>query len=140
VAGLGGLGHLAVKFAVAHGADTSVISRSPDKAEDARRLGAHALIVSTDPKQMAEARDRFDVVGDTISAPHDLGPVTVETTDLLVGRKKLWTCRTWTEDRRPPAEPVGVGDGSTTTSMPVPLVITGVAGTQWGCSVPRRGM
>ncbi|MFF9206227.1 NAD(P)-dependent alcohol dehydrogenase [Streptomyces sp. NPDC014986] len=108
VAGLGGLGHLAVKFAVALGADTSVISRSPDKADDARRLGAHGFVVSTDPDRMTAARDRFDVVIDTISAPHDLGPylrlvamdgtlsqvghigpVTVETMDLLVGRKKL---------------------------------------------------
>lgn len=108
VAGLGGLGHLAVKMAVALGATTSVISRSPDKADDARRLGAQALVVSTDEEQMADARDEFDVVIDTISAPHDLGPylrlvavdgtlsqlghlgpVTVETLDLLVGRKKL---------------------------------------------------
>jgi uncharacterized zinc-type alcohol dehydrogenase-like protein len=108
VVGLGGLGHLAVKIAVALGADTTVVSRSPDKAEDARRLGAHGLIVSTDAEQMAGGRDRFDVVIDTISVPHDLGPylrlvamdgtlshlghlgpVTVETTDLLVGRKKL---------------------------------------------------
>ncbi|MBO3681368.1 NAD(P)-dependent alcohol dehydrogenase [Streptomyces sp. NEAU-YJ-81] len=108
VAGLGGLGHLAVKLAVALGAETSVISRSADKTDDARRLGAHDLLVSTDPGQMADARDRFDVVIDTISAPHDLGPylrlvamdgtlsqvghlgpVTVETLDLLIGRKKL---------------------------------------------------
>lgn len=102
VAGLGGLGHLAVKIAVALGADTSVISRSPDKADDARRRGAPALIVSTAQERMADARGRFDVVIDTISAPHDLGPylrlvamdgtlshlghlgpVTVETIDLL---------------------------------------------------------
>jgi uncharacterized zinc-type alcohol dehydrogenase-like protein len=108
VAGLGGLGHLAVKLAVALGADTSVISRTADKADDARRLGADALIVSTDPEQVAAARDRFDVVIDTISAPHDLGPylrlvamdgtlsqvghlgpITVQTLDLLIGRKKL---------------------------------------------------
>nr|WP_107095255.1 NAD(P)-dependent alcohol dehydrogenase [Streptomyces pactum] len=108
VAGLGGLGHLAVKLAVALGADTTVITRSPDKAGDARRLGAHGVVVSTDPEQMAAARDRFDIVVDTISAPHDLGPylrlvaldgtlshvghlgpVTVETLDLLIGRKKL---------------------------------------------------
>ncbi|MBF8184600.1 NAD(P)-dependent alcohol dehydrogenase [Nonomuraea sp. K274] len=108
VAGLGGLGHLAVKLAVALGADVTVISRSADKSDDARRLGAHDLIVSTDPGQMAAARDRFDVVIDTISAPHDLGPylglvamdgtlslvghigsVTVESMDLLIGRKKL---------------------------------------------------
>ncbi|MEW1686743.1 NAD(P)-dependent alcohol dehydrogenase [Streptomyces sp. NPDC091265] len=108
VAGLGGLGHLAVKFAVALGAETTVLSRSADKADDARRLGAQGFVVSGDPEQMAGARDRFDVVIDTISAPHPLGPylglvamdgtlshlghlgpVTVETMDLLVGRKKL---------------------------------------------------
>ena len=108
VAGLGGLGHLAVKLAVALGAKTSVISRSADKAADAHRLGADDLIVTTDLEQLAGARDRFDVVLDTISAPHDLGPylrlvamdgtlsqlgylgpVTVQTMDLLVGRKKL---------------------------------------------------
>ncbi|MEU3053871.1 NAD(P)-dependent alcohol dehydrogenase [Streptomyces griseus] len=108
VAGLGGLGHLAVKMAVALGATTTVISRSPDKADDARRLGAHDLLVSSDPEQLAAARDRFDVIIDTVSAPHDLapylqlvamdgtlsqlgylGPVTVETMALLVGRKKL---------------------------------------------------
>ncbi|GAB3451732.1 NAD(P)-dependent alcohol dehydrogenase [Streptomonospora sediminis] len=108
VAGLGGLGHLAVKFAAALGAETAVISRSADKAVDARRLGARELIVSTDEEQMAAARDRFDIVIDTIAAPHDLapylrlvavdgtlshlghlGPVTIETTDLLIGRKKL---------------------------------------------------
>ncbi|MGW3348808.1 NAD(P)-dependent alcohol dehydrogenase [Nonomuraea rubra] len=108
VAGLGGLGHLAVKMAVALGATTSVISRSPAKAADARRLGAHAFVLSTDPEQLAQARDTFDVVIDTVSTPHDLGPylrlvamdgtlsslghlgpVTVETMDLLLGRKRL---------------------------------------------------
>lgn len=108
VAGLGGLGHLAVKLAVALGAETWVVSRSPAKSDDARRLGAHGLLVSTDPDQMADARDRFDIVIDTISAPHDLaaylrlvamdgtlsllghlGTVTLEVMDLLVGRKKL---------------------------------------------------
>lgn len=108
VAGLGGLGHLAVKLAVALGADTTVISRSADKADDARRLGAHDLIVSSDQRQMTAARNRFDVLIDTIAVPHELGPylglvamdgtlsqlgqlapVTVETMDLLVGRKKL---------------------------------------------------
>ncbi|MGW2341403.1 NAD(P)-dependent alcohol dehydrogenase [Streptomyces sp. NPDC001661] len=108
VAGLGGLGHLAVKMAAGLGATTSVISRSPDKAEEARDLGAQGFVVSTDPEQMEAVRDRFDVVIDTISAPHDLapylrvtamdgtlshlghlGPVTVDTLDLLIGRKKL---------------------------------------------------
>ncbi|MEV6823773.1 NAD(P)-dependent alcohol dehydrogenase [Amycolatopsis sp. NPDC051102] len=108
VAGLGGLGHLAVKLAVALGADTTVISRSPGKAADVARLGAHDLIVSTDERRMVAARDRFDVVIDTIAVPHDvapylatvaldgtlshvghLGSITVEAADLLVGRKKL---------------------------------------------------
>ncbi|WP_371630086.1 NAD(P)-dependent alcohol dehydrogenase [Streptomyces sp. NBC_00341] len=108
VAGLGGLGHLAVKMAVALGATTTVISRTQDKRDDARKLGAHDLIASTDAGRMAEARDTFDVVIDTISVPHDLapylklvamdgtlsllgylGPVTVEAMDLLIGRKKL---------------------------------------------------
>ncbi|MFD2420264.1 NAD(P)-dependent alcohol dehydrogenase [Amycolatopsis pigmentata] len=108
VAGLGGLGHLAVKLAVALGADTTVVSRSDGKAGDARRLGGHDLIVSTDRRRMAAARDRFDVVIDTIAVPHDIAPylglvalngtlshlghlgtITVRTTDLLIGRKKL---------------------------------------------------
>jgi len=108
VAGLGGLGHLAVKMAAALGARTTVISRTHDKRDDALRLGAHDFIASTDARQMAAARDTFDVVVDTISAAHDLaaylklvrmdgtlsllgylGAVTVEATALLVGRKKL---------------------------------------------------
>ncbi|MGV9361236.1 NAD(P)-dependent alcohol dehydrogenase [Amycolatopsis sp. NPDC003731] len=108
VAGLGGLGHLAVKFAVALGAETTVISRTADKAADARRLGAGDVVASTDAERMAAAQGRFDVVLDTISVPHELGPylglvaldgtlsqlghlgpVTVRTMDLLVGRKKL---------------------------------------------------
>ncbi|WP_425826061.1 NAD(P)-dependent alcohol dehydrogenase [Streptomyces fractus] len=108
VAGLGGLGHLAVKMAAGLGAETSVISRTPDKADEAHDLGARGFVVSGDPKQMEAVRDRFDVVIDTISAPHDLapylrvtamdgtlsqlghlGPVTVDTMDLLIGRKKL---------------------------------------------------
>lgn len=108
VAGLGGLGHLAVKLAVALGADTTVISRSAGKADDARRLGGHDLIVSTDARRMTAARDRFDVVIDTIAVAHDIGPylglvaldgtlshlgylgtITVQAIDLLTGRKKL---------------------------------------------------
>jgi len=108
VAGLGGLGHLAVKLAVALGADTTVLSRTGDKREDARRLGARELIAATDTRRTSAARDSFDVVLDTISVPHDLAPhlrlvamdgtlsllghlgtVTVEVMDLLVGRKRL---------------------------------------------------
>src|SRR5690625_4099351 len=108
VVGLGGLGHLAVKLAVALGAETTVISSTTDKADDAHRLGAHDVVISTDAQQMADSIDRFDFVIDTISAAHDLepylwvvaldgtlsqvgylGPVSVETTDLLFGRKRL---------------------------------------------------
>ncbi|GHH41620.1 NAD(P)-dependent alcohol dehydrogenase [Lentzea cavernae] len=108
VAGLGGLGHLAVKFAAALGAEVSVVSRSADRAKDALRLGASDVVVSTDPDSTAAARDSFDVLIDTIPVPHDLGPylalvavdgtlsqvghlgtITVEAMDLLVGRKKL---------------------------------------------------
>ncbi|GAA1213908.1 NAD(P)-dependent alcohol dehydrogenase [Prauserella alba] len=108
VVGLGGLGHLAVKLAAALGAEVSVVSRSSSKRDDARRLGAHELIVSTDAAQLAAARERFDVVVDTVAVAHDLspylrlvaldgtltqvghlGPVTVNTTDLLIGRKSL---------------------------------------------------
>ncbi|MZD03911.1 alcohol dehydrogenase catalytic domain-containing protein [Streptomyces sp. SID5785] len=108
VAGLGGLGHLAVKLSAALGARTSVISRTPDKAAEARALGAEGFVVSTDPDAVEGVRDRFDVVLDTVSAPHDpapylrtvaldgtlvllghLGQVDVQAMDLLIGRKKL---------------------------------------------------
>jgi uncharacterized zinc-type alcohol dehydrogenase-like protein len=87
VAGLGGLGHLAVKFAVALGAETTVVSRTADKADDARRLGADIDTVSAShdlgPYLALVAMDG------TLSQVGHLGPVTVETLDLLVGRKKL---------------------------------------------------
>ncbi|XKK38923.1 zinc-binding dehydrogenase [Nocardiopsis sp. ARC36] len=69
VAGLGGLGHLAVKLAAALGATTTVISRTPDKADEAYGLGADGFVVSTDAAQMEAVRDRFDVVIDTVSVP-----------------------------------------------------------------------
>jgi len=57
VAGLGGLGHLAVKFATALGAEATVLSRTPAKADDARKLGAtDLLLLTTDDKQLAQAR------------------------------------------------------------------------------------
>ncbi|GAA4177915.1 NAD(P)-dependent alcohol dehydrogenase [Gryllotalpicola koreensis] len=74
VAGLGGVGHMGVKFAVALGAEVTVLSRTPDKADDALALGAHELLVTTDEEQLAQASGRFDLVLDTISAPHDLAP------------------------------------------------------------------
>ncbi len=75
VAGLGGLGHLGVKLATALGAEVTVLSRTPDKADDARRLGATDLLVTTDDAQLTEAVGRFDLILDTISGPHDLTPL-----------------------------------------------------------------
>lgn len=71
VLGLGGLGHMGVKFGVAFGADVTVISTSPSKEKDAKKLGAHGFLVSTDPKQMEAAKNSFDFILDTVSAVHD---------------------------------------------------------------------
>lgn len=72
VAGLGGLGHLAVKLGVALGAEVTVLSGSAEKIDDARALGAAGLIVTTDDAAMAQAAGRFDFIMDTIPADHDL--------------------------------------------------------------------
>ncbi len=74
VAGLGGLGHLGVKFANALGAHVTMITTSPGKGEDARALGAHDVLISTDAEQMAEAAGRFDFILDTIPVSHDVQP------------------------------------------------------------------
>lgn len=71
VAGLGGLGHMAVKFAVAMGAEVTMLSTSPSKAKDAKKLGAHHFVLSTDEAAMKKHRSHFDVVVDTVSADHD---------------------------------------------------------------------
>ena len=71
VLGLGGLGHMAVKFGVAFGAEVTVLSTSPRKAADAKALGAHHFVVTTDPAQVKAARGTFDFILDTVSAPHD---------------------------------------------------------------------
>ncbi|MDQ1203864.1 NAD(P)-dependent alcohol dehydrogenase [Microbacterium sp. SORGH_AS_0862] len=72
VAGLGGLGHLGVKLAAALGAEVTVLSRTADKTGDAHALGASDLLVTTDAEQMQQARGRFDLILDTISAEHEL--------------------------------------------------------------------
>ena len=108
VVGLGGLGHLAVKLAAALGAHVSVFTTSAAKADDATRLGAHHTVVSTDTTAMTAAQGSCDLVLDCVSAPHDLAPylrvlaldgtlcslghlgtLTIETIDLLIGRKSL---------------------------------------------------
>jgi alcohol dehydrogenase (NADP+) len=71
VIGLGGLGHMGVKFAVAFGAEVSVISTSPSKEPDARRLGATHFLLSRNAEQMKQYESYFDVILDTVSAPHD---------------------------------------------------------------------
>ena len=71
VAGLGGLGHMAVKFAVAMGAEVTMLSTSPSKATDARELGAHHFVLSTDEAAMKKVSSRFDVVVDAVSGNHD---------------------------------------------------------------------
>jgi len=70
VIGLGGLGHMAIKFAASFGAEVTVFSTSPNKEADARKLGAHKFVVSTDPEQIKIA-NYFDFILDTVSAPHD---------------------------------------------------------------------
>ena len=72
VAGLGGLGHMGVKFAVALGAEVTVISRSADKTADALALGAHKVLLSTDKDAMRAATGNFDFILDTIPVDHDV--------------------------------------------------------------------
>ena len=72
VVGLGGLGHMGVKLAVAMGADVTVFSTSPSKEEDARKLGAHDFVVTREPENMKALAGKYDFILDTVSAPHDL--------------------------------------------------------------------
>jgi len=72
VVGLGGLGHMAVKFANAFGARVVVLTTSPGKAEDAVRLGAHDVVVSKNAAEMQKHAGSFDFILDTVSAVHDL--------------------------------------------------------------------
>jgi len=72
IVGLGGLGHMGVKFARAFGAHVVLFTTSPNKAADAIRLGAHEVVVSTDEKQMAAHAGSFDFILDAVSALHDI--------------------------------------------------------------------
>lgn len=74
VVGLGGLGHMAIKLAKGLGAEVTLFSRTPDKEKDALDLGADAVIISTDDKQMTDARGKFDLIIDTVPYVHDLNP------------------------------------------------------------------
>ncbi|KQV99632.1 NAD(P)-dependent alcohol dehydrogenase [Rhizobacter sp. Root1221] len=74
VVGLGGLGHMALKLASAMGADVTLFTRSPGKSEDARRLGADHIVLSTDPAEMAALSGRFDLIIDTVPYAHSVAP------------------------------------------------------------------
>jgi len=90
VVGLGGLGHLGLKFAKALGAEVTLLTRTPGKEEEARRLGADHVILSTDPAQMTAAANSFDFILDTVPSAHDLNPylaaLKLDGTHILVGQ------------------------------------------------------
>ncbi len=71
VLGLGGLGHMAVKFAVSFGAEVTMLSHSPSKEADAKRLGAHRFALTSDEATIKSLGNHFDFIIDTVSAPHD---------------------------------------------------------------------
>ncbi|MBX3315534.1 MAG: NAD(P)-dependent alcohol dehydrogenase [Phycisphaeraceae bacterium] len=89
IVGLGGLGHMGVKFAKAFGAHTVLYTTSPSKIEDGKRLGADEVILSKDAAQMQKHAGSFDIILDTVSADHDinalLGQLTLDGTLALVG-------------------------------------------------------
>ncbi len=89
VVGLGGLGHMAIKLAKGLGAEVSLFSRTPGKAEDAKRLGADHVIISTDEEQMKAAANQFDFIIDTVPYAHDVNPYVTtlkpDSTLVLVG-------------------------------------------------------
>ncbi|WP_055445055.1 NAD(P)-dependent alcohol dehydrogenase [Lacinutrix himadriensis] len=110
VVGLGGLGHMAIKLAHALGAHVTLFSRSENKIQDAKRLGADQVIISKDNAQMESVAGHFDLIIDTVPYAHDLnlyintlntngtlvvigylGPLdpTLVTVPLIMGRKAI---------------------------------------------------
>jgi alcohol dehydrogenase (NADP+) len=109
VVGLGGLGHMAVKFAHALGAHVVVFSTSPNKKDDALRLGADEVVISRDADEMLKHAGSFDFILDAVSADHDINaylnllrrdgnltlvgapqkPLAVSAPSLLFGRRSL---------------------------------------------------
>lgn len=89
VLGLGGLGHMAVKFANAFGAEVTVLSTSAGKEAEAKKLGAHKFVLTADKAQAKSVKGYFDFIVDTVSAPHDfrfyLGMLRTDGTHILVG-------------------------------------------------------
>lgn len=74
VVGLGGLGHMGLKLAKAMGAEVTLFTRSPGKEQDARRLGADKIVLSTNAEQMGAVNGRFDLIIDTVPYIHDINP------------------------------------------------------------------
>ncbi len=71
VVGLGGLGHMAVKLAASFGAEVTMLSHSPSKEKDAKELGAHKFVLTSDKEQVKAVTNYFDFILDTVSADHD---------------------------------------------------------------------
>lgn len=89
IVGLGGLGHMGVKFAHAFGAHTVLFTTSPDKVEDGKRLGADEVVISKHEEEMKSHAGSFDLILDTVSADHDvnayLGLLKLDGVLVLVG-------------------------------------------------------
>jgi uncharacterized zinc-type alcohol dehydrogenase-like protein len=89
VIGLGGLGHMGVKFANALGAHVVMITTSPEKGKDAKRLGAHEVLVSKDQAEMKKHQGSFDFILNTIPVGHEMDPylglLKIDATMVLVG-------------------------------------------------------
>ena len=89
IVGLGGLGHMAVKIAAAMGAEVTMLSTSPSKEADARKLGATGFGLTSDDSTFKRLAGHFDLIIDTISAPHDynkyLGMLRIEGSMVLLG-------------------------------------------------------
>ena len=109
IVGLGGLGHMGVKFAKAFGAHVVLFTTSPSKIADGKRLGAHDVVVSKDPDALAAHAGTFDFILDAVSATHDINayltllkrdgqmvlvgapekPMAVASFSLIMGRRSL---------------------------------------------------
>ena len=74
IIGLGGLGHMGVKFAVAMGAETTVFSHSPSKESDAKKMGAHHFVSTKDLQNLKNLEKKYDLLLNTVSADIDLEP------------------------------------------------------------------
>lgn len=90
VVGLGGLGHMAVKLATAMGAEVTVISRSTDKEDEAKAIGAKGILSSRDEKALEAAASSFDLILDTVPVKHDFNTYTplldIDGTHVIVGQ------------------------------------------------------